>query len=423
MYKTLGFRWLLEAYCPTSAFVSADSDEARNPQRFIHVTVISHIKRRQRKENKPISIDNKLMRNYLYYSISLISLLTGCHTSENALIQIQTTGFVDSTKICLMNLENEKIDTGIIISNNIEFSPVIDEPTRFVIYPVDSFDFKYFWVDSKHINILAENGKLENAKVEGSIIQKQADILNANKIQLELILDSLRNEYSLLSEADEQGKEALRSRRKEIEQALTDVDVKYIKANPNELFSAFTLKELMSYTIPRKLTNELYENLSKRVQSSKYGVLVKKFLDLSTDFKIGDKAIDFKLTDINGNNIQLSDFKGKYVLLDFWSSNCGVCLMENPVLLKNYLAFRDNGFEILGISLDKNKDDWRNTVQSDSMIWTTVSDLKGFDGNIPLTYHVYIIPTYYLINPDGIIIEKIEGRGKLEDKLKEIFDK
>ena len=364
------------------------------------------------------------MKNFFYYSISILFLLISCHkTSEKTIIQLQTTDFIDSVKICLMNLENGEIDTNMIINNKLDFSLVIKEPTRFVIYPINSADFKYFWVDSKRINIWTENNKLKDARVEGSIIQKQSDILNANKIKLEHIADSLQDEYYSLQETDEQGKLALKAKLDKIEQELTDVEVNYIKANPNELFSAYTLKDLMKYTIPKELTNELYKNLSNEVQSSKYGVLVKKFIDLSTDFKIGDKALDFKLADINGNNIQLSDFKGKYVLLDFWSSNCGPCLMENPVLLKNYLAFRDKEFEILGVSLDKNKDDWRNTVQTDSMIWTTVSDLKGFDGDIPLTYHVYFIPTYYLINPEGIIIDKIEGRGKLEDKLKAIFDK
>jgi len=95
--------------------------------------------------------------------------------------------------------------------------------------------------------------------------------------------------------------------------------------------------------------------------------------------------------------------------------------MENPNLLKNYRAYRDKGFEIISISLDKNRDDWANTVEKDSMIWTTVSDLKSFEGNVPMTYKVYFIPTYYLIDPNGVIIDKIMGRGQLDKKIQELF--
>ncbi|MCD4769968.1 MAG: TlpA family protein disulfide reductase, partial [Bacteroidales bacterium] len=122
-----------------------------------------------------------------------------------------------------------------------------------------------------------------------------------------------------------------------------------------------------------------------------------------------------------GNLVGLNNFKDKYILLDFWSSGCGPCRLENPNLLRNYKAYREKGFEIISISLDKNREDWANAVKKDSMIWTTVSDLRGSDGEIPMTYNVYFIPTYYLIDTNGVIIDKFLGRGQLDEKLKVIF--
>lgn len=349
-----------------------------------------------------------------------------CSQNDNpSKIIIETTGFADSTKIYLHNTGKATQDSGYIVNNNLVFSVDVDEPTLFLIRPViktrADIDVKSFWKEDKQVTIRAEKGNLKNAIVEGSEIQKQVDIIEASKSHLKQPLDSIWTEYRSVPRKDTVKRKALRTEGKEIEQAITDVDVNYVKNHPDELYSVITLKNLMKYTIPKAQTKELYENLSPEMQSTKYGITVKKFLELSTDFKIGDKAKDFQLPDLDGNLVGLNNFKDKYILLDFWSSNCGPCRLENPNLLKNYKTYRDRGFEIISISLDINREDWENAVKKDSMIWTTVSDLKGVDGDIPMTYNVYFVPTYYLIDPNGIIIDKFLGRGQLDEKMKEIF--
>ena len=366
------------------------------------------------------------MKILTYFSILLFFFLAACNQDENqSKIVIETAGFADSTKIYLMDLETEISDSGYIISNNLVFSVEVDEPTRFVIRPVytgrESIDYRYFWKENKQLHILAENGKLMSAVVEGSEIQKQVDVLDASKQQLKTRLDSIKTEYKSLPKEDKEERTAMRNKGKEIEQAITDVDINYVKNKPDELYSAYALKTLMLYTIPQEQTKELYDNLSIDAQSSKYGVKVKRFLDLSQNLEIGDKAVDFQLPDLDGNLVGLSNFKDKYILLDFWASNCGPCRMENPNLLKNYRAYRDRGFEIISISLDKRREDWANAVKKDSMIWTTVSELKGFDGDVQLTYNVYFMPTYFLIDPNGVIIDKIMVRGKVDKKINELF--
>jgi len=213
----------------------------------------------------------------------------------------------------------------------------------------------------------------------------------------------------------------LRTRGREITKAITDVDINYVKNNPDNLYSAVILKQLMTYTIPKKETEALYEDLSSEIKSTKYGLAIKKYLEISRDLEVGDKAIDFQLPDQDGNLVGLSNFQGKYILLDFMSSGCGPCRMENPNLLRNYREYRDEGFEIISISFDKNREDWLNAVKKDSMIWTTVCDLQGGDGDVIMTYNVYFMPTYFLINPDGIIIDKFLGMGQLDGRLEKIF--
>jgi len=371
--------------------------------------------------------NSKNMKKIIYYSISLLILLMSCNPDNNSSrMLLETTGFADSTLIYLVNMETATtIDSGYIVNNQLVFDVDVVEPTPFLIRPVfitrESFEYRSFWKENRQLTIRAEKGNLNSARVEGSEIQIQADFVKEIKDKLTLLNDSLLTVYRSLEDNKSEEALALRAKRKEVTKAITDADISYVRNNPDQLFSAITLKQLMTYTIPREETKTLYENLSTEMQATKYGRSIKKYLELSRDLKIGDKAPDFQLPDLDGNLVELKDFEGNYILLDFWGSGCGPCRMENPNLLRNYKAYRDKGFEIISISFDKNREDWANAVKKDGMIWTTVCDLQGSDGDVIMTYKVYFMPTYYLIDPSGVIIDKFLGTGQLDEKLKEIF--
>ena len=121
--------------------------------------------------------------------------------------------------------------------------------------------------------------------------------------------------------------------------------------------------------------------------------------------------------------MSLSDFQGKYVLLDFWASWCGPCRQENPNLVKAYAAYNDKGFEILGVSLDNKdgKEAWVNAIEKDGLTWTQVSDLNSWNNEVARMYGVRAVPQSYLINPEGVIVAENLRGDLLEEKLAEIF--
>jgi peroxiredoxin len=123
-----------------------------------------------------------------------------------------------------------------------------------------------------------------------------------------------------------------------------------------------------------------------------------------------NKAADFTQPDINGNPVSLSQFKGKYVLVDFWASWCQPCRIDNPNVVRAYNEFKNKNFTILGVSLDQNKDAWQKAIQQDSLTWTHVSDLKFWDNAAATLYGVQGIPYNVLVNPQGeIIAENLHG--------------
>ena len=133
------------------------------------------------------------------------------------------------------------------------------------------------------------------------------------------------------------------------------------------------------------------------------------------------KAIDFSQPGIDGKQVSLSSFKGKYVLLDFWASWCKPCRVENPNVVKAYQEFKDKNFTVFGVSLDKDKNAWLQAIQQDGLTWTHASDLKDWSNEAAALYGVQSIPANFLIDPQGNIIARDLRGDELLNKLREVI--
>jgi len=136
---------------------------------------------------------------------------------------------------------------------------------------------------------------------------------------------------------------------------------------------------------------------------------------------VGAVAPEFTMMNLEGEPVNLSDFRGKVLLIDFWASWCGPCRRDNPHVVELYNKYKEDGFEILGVSLDKTKSKWEQAVAKDNLTWSHVSDLKGWKNEVALTYSVKSIPDTVLLDKEGkIIARKLRGPS-LDQKLASIF--
>jgi thiol-disulfide isomerase/thioredoxin len=152
--------------------------------------------------------------------------------------------------------------------------------------------------------------------------------------------------------------------------------------------------------------------------------VTKPFIEMVDKMKvtaIGQVSPEIEMPNPDGQVIKLSSLRGKYVLVDFWAKWCGPCRRENPNVVKAYQKYKDKGFEVFGVSLDRNREDWLQAIQEDGLTWTHVSDLKYFDSKAANDYNISAIPFSILLDPEGKIIAKNLRGASLDKKLEEVL--
>jgi len=307
-------------------------------------------------------------------------------------------GFRDSTYISLYDFAtgyNVFMDSAQIIHGRFVFRGLLSHPYQklgldYTTKTSEGYqsDLSIFWVEGGTVHFTAKKGDFRKATITGSPMQEESNLLAA-----------------IVARHPDKEKE-------------TYID--YIKAHPNSLIAAEIL-QIYCKTWGRDTTQLLYDGFSEKVRQSPFGKSIYSFLSLSKNIQIGDRFVDFTMPNIRGENISLSDYKNKYVLLDFWGSWCGPCRAENPNLVKTYREFRDKGFDILGVSVEANKKWWGDAMQKDSISWESVSDLKGQDNEAVLIYGIDHYPANFLIDPGGVIIAKDLRGDALRNKLAELL--
>ncbi|MDQ2719648.1 MAG: AhpC/TSA family protein [Bacteroidota bacterium] len=198
-----------------------------------------------------------------------------------------------------------------------------------------------------------------------------------------------------------------------------------IKKYPSSPISLAIVKNYGASFQNEVAAEPLFNLLSPKVRESYGGKEYANKIIAAKLISLGKQAPDFTLPDTSGELVSLTDFKGKYVLVDFWASWCVFCRAENPNVLAAYNIYKDKGFTVLSVSLDLpgQKKAWLKAVHQDHLPWTQVSDLKGWKSAPVKLFGIESIPQNFLLDPQGKVIARNLREQALQNKLKAVFAK
>lgn len=201
------------------------------------------------------------------------------------------------------------------------------------------------------------------------------------------------------------------------EKAITD----FLSDKNDSFLTPYLIRRQLSYQLDGEELSRLIADIDPAVHvSGDYRYLAERARILER-VAIGSKAPDFTLKDPYGNPVSLSSLEGQYVLIDFWASWCAPCRRENPNVVRIYNEFSSQGFEILGVSLDEDRDRWLAAIEEDNLGWRHVSDLRGWSSAAGRLYGVNSIPHTVLIDPEGVIVSKNLSGDALYEKLEALL--
>lgn len=353
-------------------------------------------------------------------------------------------GKVDTAIIAYTNAEGKYVHESSLIKNNkFVFKGTINEPAiasivfrskgQVVIENAKERekDVRIF-MDPAVMKVAVNLNDLAHPVMQGSKTQKEYEAYEASIEPVNQKIKELQKQLAV--EKDSVAKKAIKSAINTCSAKTTDLTFEFIAKHPDSYVSVYQLA-FYGQLKPFDTTKKVFASLSPAVQQTRIGTMIHKQIVAIEASLPGKEVGNFTSTDINGSTLSLADFKGKYLIIDFWASWCVPCRKSHPHLRAIYDKYKSQGLDIIGVADDDVRPQiWKKAVAQDSIgIWHHIlsgtdqdKKMKGIENPDDLMerFGVTGLPTKFIVDPNGKILAKFIGDDAegIDSELKKIFN-
>ena len=280
------------------------------------------------------------------------------------------------------------------------------------------------FVENENMSVKGDANKLEQVVVTGSKTHDEYTRVNS---QIQKIGEEYMSLYQQAREAASSGNEekasALMQQVEEKYESTNTLQKEFVQENPGSFAAPYFLSRIQHGMEPDELDN-LITALDPSLAKVPSIVLLKERVEKLKSVSVGKIAPDFTMNDADGKPVKFSDVykQNEYTLLDFWAAWCPPCRAENPNIVAAFNQYKEKGFGVFGVSLDRDRDAWLKAIDDDKLTWLHVSDLAYWNNAAAQLYAVNSIPSSLIVDRNGKIVSKNKRDKELFETLSELLD-